>query len=246
MRENVKNLLTKENILHVIRFLLRWSYLLLLFIPIVGYFFVLNYYTLQPFHVSLQLKCQDNQCQFKLDEQAIQKMNSNLQDQIDQANRLDRFSIPFGAFINLYPRVTNKSTATLFVSEPLQNISQQVSIACQLLPSTTEIFSYNSGIMFNNKTALSQTPDTVKSVVNTLVTCFRGLESNSSNLKVIVAPNGTVSFKDPKVDFLVEFFPDDMSKNLIRLEVLVVFLGFLPLLGVFIRFFVKGWRYFLD
>ena len=78
------------------------------------------------------------------------------------------------------------------------------------------------------------------------MTCFRGLESSSSNLKVIVAPNGTVSFKDPKVDFLVEFFPDDMSKNLIRVEVFVIFLGLLPLLGVFIRFLVKGWGYFLD
>jgi hypothetical protein len=246
MIEGVKNLLAKGNLLNAVRFLWHWAYLLLLLIPLVGYFVVLNYYTPQPFHISLQLECQDKQCQFKLDELAIQKVNSNLQDQIDQANRLDKFSIPFGTFINLYPRVTNKSTATLSVSEPLQNLPQQVAITCQLLPSTTEIFSYNSGIVFNNKTSLSQTPDTVKSVVNTLVTCFRGLESSSSNLKVIVAPNGTVSFKDPKVDFLVEFFPDDMSKNLIRVEVLVIFLGLLPLLGVLVRFLVKGWRYFLD
>jgi hypothetical protein len=224
----------------------KWSYLLIFVFPVAGYFGMLKYYTPQPFHISIELSCQSNQCQPKLDDQAIQKIYSDIQNQIDQTNRLDQFSRPFGVLINLQPRVTNKSTITIHVSEPVQDSYQQVAVACQLFPNITEIFTYNSGIFFANRTRLVDTPNTVKMIVNTLISCFRGFETNpTSKLNLIVAPKGTVSIMDPKIDFLVELFPDGMSHIFVVFEVIAIFCTLLPLLKEGVKFAIKGWSYFI-
>jgi hypothetical protein len=236
----------KTNLKTGLHFLKKWIYLSSVLLIPLFYVLILNYYTPRPFHLQIKLNCDQQPCQFQLDDSVMQQVNTDLQNQIDDANRLDEFAKPFGGFVRVNPRVTNQSTFTISVSNPAQEVPQKALYDCQLLPPRIESFSYGAGIFFSNKSSLAGVPDLVKSVSNTLLGCFRGLESQQSGKGIVVAPNGIVSLKDPKVDFLVEFFPDELSKFLVALEALALFLALLPLSREGFRFLKMGWSYFID
>ena len=109
-----------------------------------------------------------------------------------------------------------------------RRIPQNASVTCELPSFGIGIFSYDSGIVFENKTSLVDIPETVKSINGTLLSCVRGFQSESTDANFIIAPNATVSLQKPTIDFLIEFLPDRMSKILLALEVLVILLGLLP------------------
>jgi len=215
----------------IARFSLRWSYLAVLLIPVAGYFAALWYYTPPAFHTQFQLKCENQLCHFELNDEVVRAIESNLQNQLDQAERLDAFSKPLAGFMRYVPEATNKSTITYLVSEPQQNASQNAFVICELPSFGTGTFSYNSGM--------------VKSINSTLLSCFRGLHSESTKLGLVVAPNATLSVTQPTIDFFIEFSPDSMSKALLALEVLAVFLALLPLVREGVRLLIRGWSYFI-
>ena len=229
----------------IARFSLRWSYLAVLLIPVAGYFAALWYYTPPAFHTQFQLKCENQLCHFELNDEVVRAIESNLQNQLDQAERLDAFSKPLAGFMRYVPEATNKSTITYLVSEPQQNASQNAFVICELPSFGTGTFSYNSGIVFENKTSLDDVPEMVKSINSTLLSCFRGLHSESTKLGLVVAPNATLSVTQPTIDFFIEFSPDSMSKALLALEVLAVFLALLPLVREGVRLLIRGWSYFI-
>lgn len=225
--------------------LLKYSYLLYLLLPVAAYFFILNYYTPGPFHISYQLSCDDKQqCQFKLDQPTIDQINSDLQTQLDKAERLDQFSKPFSGYFRFTPRITNKSTVDINISNPAQTVPQQLSVECEL-NSILNIFTYGSGIISPQETTLSNAPDAVKSAASILTSCIRGFQSEPSNLKLIVAPQGIVSMQNVRVDFLIEFLSDKTTKFLLAIEAVAIFLALLPLLREAVKFIARGWRYFL-
>ena len=235
---------SKQQVGLVVRSALRWSYLIVLLIPVAGYFLIIKYYTPPSFHVQFQLECENQGCRFKLDDQAMQKIESDLQNQLDQASRLDAFSKPLAGFIRYSPEATNKSTLIFSVSEPARRIPQNASVTCELPSFGIGIFSYDSGIVFENKTSLVDIPETVKSINGTLLSCVRGFQSESTDANFIIAPNATVSLQKPTIDFLIEFLPDRMSKILLALEVLVILLGLLPLIREGVKLLIRGWVYF--
>lgn len=236
-----------EQTIVFINFIKKWSHIVFLFlVTIVLYYSVLNYYTPRSFNLKIELNCEQQQCQSKIDDSVIQKINSDLQNQIEEANRFDALAKPFSGFIRVEPQLTNNSTFTITVLNPDQEVHRKSKYKCQL--SNSYSFAYGQKIIFfNHKSSLIDTPVVVKSVSNTLLKCFRGFESQSEPEKGIWAnKNSVIQFKDININFLVEFFPDKLSKFLILLQSLGILLGLLPLVREGIRFIKRGWTYWIN
>jgi hypothetical protein len=221
----------------------KYSYLLYVLVPVFGYFLVVNYYTPDSFELAYKLECSENrECRFSTNEEHLDEIYRKVQEQINEAARLDEFSKPFSGFIRFRPRLTNKSTLDFVVSDPPQTATQNASVTCQLSQNQEYVLSYNSGIYFENKTSLSNVPETTKLVVGQLIACVRGIHTESDT-HTVVGPGGTVSMQNVQARFYVEYITDNLSRLLIAAQVIAIALAGLLVFREILKFLFKGWRY---
>lgn len=227
-------------------FLISWRiFLFFICIPLVLMYLTVLFLQPNPATISYDISCEkDNNCQKIIHEERPAKIEEEIRNISDNADRIVDFSKPSLNIIRFDFRITNKSLAVLEITDPKRRIEKEARIFC-VLNNKKNIFSFNSGNFFEQKSKLSEIPNNIKVIQNLLNSCMpeNQIFDFQNGKGPVVYPNAYVLLKIEE-KYNLEFIPDRLSYFLLYLVWLIIMFAFIPLLKE-VKFFIqKGRKYF--